>query len=152
MTYLSPNSLQARDIASVLHPQTHAGRHLETGPTVMTHGDGIFIHDDEGKPYLDAGAGLWCCSLGYSNKRLGAVAAEAMGKLGYYQIFRHASHGPAIERKSPESPRPIGGARFPLKRLGAAERKPFLLRAVSVAIAGMASCEALEPFLWWGFR
>jgi 4-aminobutyrate--pyruvate transaminase len=63
----------------------------------MTHGDGIFIHDDEGKPYLDAGAGLWCASLGYSNKRLGAVAAEAMGRLGYYQIFRHASHGPAID-------------------------------------------------------
>ena len=97
MTYLAPNSPQARDIASVLHPQTHAGRHLDAGPTVMTHGDGIFIHDDEGNAYLDAGAGLWCCSLGYSNKRLGAVAAQAMETLGYYQIFRHASHGPAID-------------------------------------------------------
>jgi 4-aminobutyrate---pyruvate transaminase len=91
------NSPHARDIASVLHPQTHAGRHLELGPNLMTHADGIFIYDDEGRSYLDAGAGLWCASLGYSNKRLAAVAAEAMGRLGYYQIFRHASHGPAID-------------------------------------------------------
>jgi len=97
MTRFAGNSAHARDIASVLHPQTHAGRHLESGPTIMTHGDGIFIHDDEGRAYLDAGAGLWCASLGYSNKRLAKVAAEAMGRLGYYQIFRHASHGPAID-------------------------------------------------------
>jgi len=97
MTRFAGNSAHARDIASVLHPQTHAGRHLESGPTIMTHGDGIFIHDDEGRAYLDAGAGLWCASLGYSNKRLAQVAAEAMGRLGYYQIFRHASHGPAID-------------------------------------------------------
>ena len=97
MTHFSANSPHARDIASVLHPQTHAGRHLETGPTIMSHGEGIFIHDDEGKEYLDAGAGLWCASLGFSNKRLAKVAEQAMGRLGYYQIFRHASHGPAID-------------------------------------------------------
>jgi len=97
MTHFSANSPQARDIASVLHPQTHARRHLELGPTVMTHGEGVFIHDDEGNAFLDAGAGLWCASLGFSNKRLAKVAYEAMSKLGYYQIFRHASHGPAID-------------------------------------------------------
>ena len=97
MTRFSANSAHARDIASVLHPQTHAGRHQEVGPTVMSHGDGIFIHDDEGHAYLDAGAGLWCASLGFSNQRLAKVAADAMSRLGYYQIFRHASHGPAID-------------------------------------------------------
>ena len=97
MTHFAPNSPRARDIASVLHPQTNAGRHLETGPTIMSHGTGIFIHDDEGHSYLDAGAGLWCASLGYSSKRLAKVAADAMSQLGYYQIFRHASHGPAID-------------------------------------------------------
>jgi 4-aminobutyrate--pyruvate transaminase len=33
----------------------------------------------------------------YSNQRLAKVAYEAMCKLGYYQIFRNASHGPAID-------------------------------------------------------
>jgi 4-aminobutyrate--pyruvate transaminase len=97
MTHFTANSPHARDIASVLHPQTHAGKHLETGPTIMTHAEGIFVHDDSGNAFLDAGAGLWCASLGYSNERLAKVAYEAMKTLGYYQIFRHASHGPAID-------------------------------------------------------
>ena len=97
MNHIPPNSPHARDIASVLHPQTNARRHLEVGPTIMTGARGIFVEDDAGNSYLDAGAGLWCCSLGYNNERLAKTAYEAMRTLGYYQIFRHASHGPAID-------------------------------------------------------
>ena len=97
MNHIPPNSPHARDIASVLHPQTNARRHLEVGPTIMTGARGIFVEDDAGNLYLDAGAGLWCCSLGYNNERLAKTAYEAMRTLGYYQIFRHASHGPAID-------------------------------------------------------
>ncbi|MCA3419479.1 MAG: aminotransferase class III-fold pyridoxal phosphate-dependent enzyme [Roseomonas sp.] len=97
MNHFTANSPHARDIASVLHPQTNARRHLEVGPTIMTGARGIFVEDDAGNSYLDAGAGLWCCSLGYNNERLAKVAYEAMRTLGYYQIFRHASHGPAID-------------------------------------------------------
>lgn len=97
MTHFSANSPHARDIASVLHPQTHARKHAELGPTIMTGAEGIFVRDDSGKLFLDAGAGLWCASLGYTNERLAKVAHEAMTTLGYYQIFRHASHGPAID-------------------------------------------------------
>ena len=35
--------------------------------------------------------------LGYNSKQLAKVAADAMSQLGYYQIFRHAPHGPAID-------------------------------------------------------
>ena len=63
----------------------------------MTHGQGVFIHDDAGNAFLDAGAGLWCASLGYANERLARTAYEAMRTLGYYQLFRHASHPAAIE-------------------------------------------------------
>src|SRR5215213_3347519 len=97
MNHFTANSPHARDVASVLHPQTHARTHLEVGPTIMTGARGIFVEDDAGNSYLDAGAGLWCCSLGYNNERLAKVAYEAMRTLGYYQIFRHASHGPAID-------------------------------------------------------
>jgi 4-aminobutyrate---pyruvate transaminase len=93
----APNSLQARDIASVLHPQTNARKHVEHGPTVMTHAEGVFVRDDNGQSYLDAGAGLWCASLGYSSERLARTAYEAMKSFGYYPIFRHATHGPAID-------------------------------------------------------
>ena len=80
MTYLAPNSVQARDIASIVHPQTNLVRHLEDGPFVVGGGDGCFITDDNGKRYLDAAAGLWCASLGYASERLARVAYEQMRK------------------------------------------------------------------------
>lgn len=46
---------------------------------------------------MDAAAGLWCASLGFSNERLAETAKQAMRKLGYYQIFRHASNEAAID-------------------------------------------------------
>ncbi|TDR92954.1 aminotransferase [Enterovirga rhinocerotis] len=86
-----------RDKASVLHPQTNLLKHLETGPTVITHGDGVYVTDDAGNRYLDSGAGLWCAALGYQNERVARVAHDAMTQLAYFPIFRHQSHGPAID-------------------------------------------------------
>lgn len=90
-------SYRERDIASVLHPQTNALKHLSVGPTIITGSNGVFVTDDTGKQYLDSGAGLWCASLGYHNERLAKVAYKAMSELGYFQIFRHASHKAAID-------------------------------------------------------
>ena len=75
MTYVAPNSIQARDIASLVHPQTNLARHLEQGPQVFDRGEGIYVWDDSGQKFLDAAAGLWCASLGYANERLAKVAA-----------------------------------------------------------------------------
>lgn len=91
------NSPHARDIASVLHPQTNLRKHLEVGPSIITGSDGIWVTDFSGKRYMDATAALWCASLGFKSERLAKVAYEAMRTLGYYQIFRHASHEPAID-------------------------------------------------------
>ncbi len=97
MTYVSPNSLQARDIASLVHPQTNLVKHLADGPQVIERGQGIYIWDDSGQQFLDAAAGLWCASLGYANERLAKVAYEQMRKLGYYHLYRGTSNEPGIE-------------------------------------------------------
>ncbi len=94
---MKPNSLAARDIASVLHPQTNLKKHLDVGPNIITGADGVHIFDDSGNRFLDSGAGLWCTALGYNSERIAKVAYDAMKELAYYQIFRHASHTPAIE-------------------------------------------------------
>ena len=86
-----------RDKAAVLHPQTNLLKHLQTGPTVITGADGVFVLDDSGKRYLDSGAGLWCSSLGYQNERVARVAYKALQELAYVPIFRGQSHGPAID-------------------------------------------------------
>jgi 4-aminobutyrate--pyruvate transaminase len=92
-----PNSIQARDIASIVHPQTNLALHETIGPVVMECGEGIYIYDDSGTRYLDAAAGLWCASLGYANERLAKVAYEQMRRMGYYHMYRHTSHAVGVE-------------------------------------------------------
>ena len=92
-----PNSMHARDIASLVHPQTDLKNHLQNGPTIIEKAQGIYVYDDEGKKYLEGAAGLWSASLGFGVERLAKVAYEQMRSLGYYQIYRSHSHGPAIE-------------------------------------------------------
>ena len=97
MTTIFANSAHARDIAAVLHPQTNARRHLEIGPQIISRGHGIYVYDDSGRAFMEGAAGLWCASLGFSNERLAETAKQAMLKLGYYQIFRHASNEATID-------------------------------------------------------
>jgi len=97
MTHLAPNSPHARDVASVLHPYTHARKHLEIGPTVFSRGSGISILDDTGRAYMEGASALWCASLGFGNERLARVAYETMRNIGYYHIFRGASNEHAID-------------------------------------------------------
>jgi len=92
MTFM-PNSPEARDIASYIHPQTNPRTHQETGPSIIAKGDGIWVEDSEGKRALDASAGLWCASLGFAaNERLARVAYDQMRRLGYYQTYRSVSN------------------------------------------------------------
>ncbi|MDA8051365.1 MAG: aminotransferase [Rhodospirillales bacterium] len=96
MTYAAPNSLQARDIASLIHPQTDLLRHREQGPEVIARGAGISVTDDAGHDFLDAAAGLWCASLGYANERLARVAYEQMRRLGYYHLYRGTTNETSV--------------------------------------------------------
>ncbi|MDE2515022.1 MAG: aminotransferase class III-fold pyridoxal phosphate-dependent enzyme [Rhodospirillales bacterium] len=97
MTHLAANSVQARDVASIVHPQTNLALHLEQGPAVFTKGEGIYVTDDAGTRFLDAAAGLWCASLGYANERLARVAYEQMRTLGYYHLYRHTTNEPGVD-------------------------------------------------------
>jgi len=92
-----PNSFAARDVASVLHPYTNLKTHQVDGPFVVTRGDGIYVYDDDGKPYIEAMSGLWCTALGFSNERLVETAASAMRDLPFYHGFNGKSHPAAIE-------------------------------------------------------
>ncbi len=97
MTPPRANSAAARDIAYALHPYTDLRTHLDVGPLVITRGHGVRVWDDSGKGYIDAVAGLWCASLGFSNERLVEAAARQMRTLPFYHSFAAKSHEPMIE-------------------------------------------------------
>jgi 4-aminobutyrate--pyruvate transaminase len=92
-----PNSIHAREIASIVQPQTNLAKHREVGPMVITHSEGARIFDDGGKDYIESVAGLWCASLGFGVERLAKVAYEQMRTLGYYHTYRHRSNQPNVD-------------------------------------------------------
>src|SRR6185437_4332227 len=86
-----------RDIATAIHPYTNLKAHETEGPLVITGGEGIFVRDENGKSYLEGLAGLWCCSLGFSERRLAEAAYRQMLKLPYYHTFAHKATDIGIE-------------------------------------------------------
>jgi 4-aminobutyrate--pyruvate transaminase len=88
---------QARDVEALIHPYTNLARHREVGPLILERGRGIRVFDNRGRDYIDAMAGLWCVSLGYSEERLIEAAAKQMRELPYSHIFAGRSHEPGIE-------------------------------------------------------
>ncbi len=94
---MNPNSPHARDIASHLHPYTNLAAHAEKGPHIFNRGEGVYVYDDDGKKYIEGLAGLWCASLGFSEKRLVEAATKQMEALPFYHNFAHKAVEPAIE-------------------------------------------------------
>jgi 4-aminobutyrate--pyruvate transaminase len=92
-----PNSTAARDVASVFHPYTDVRAHEANGPTIISRGQGVYVHDEAGKPYIDVVAGLWCASLGFSNERLVKAAEAQMRALPFYHSFASKTHNRMIE-------------------------------------------------------
>ncbi len=90
-------SLAAKDIAYNLHPYTDLLTHEQSGPLIMTRGQGIYLWDSEDKPYIDGFAGLWCTSLGFSEKRLIEAATRQLETLPFSHTFAHRSTIPVIE-------------------------------------------------------
>ena len=89
--------LKARDVATTIHPYTNLKAHQADGPLVITEGDGIYVIDENGKRYIEGLAGLWCASLGFSEKRLAEAAYRQMLKLPYYHTFASKATDTGIE-------------------------------------------------------
>lgn len=77
----------ARDVAFHIHSQTNPDDLRQRGPLVVSHGEGIRVFDQSGKAYIDAMAGLWSATLGFTNPRLAAAAQRQYEKLGFYHTF-----------------------------------------------------------------
>lgn len=93
----APNSAAARDIAYCIHPYTNLKRHRETGPLVITRGEGVRVYDDAGNAYIEGMAGLWCTALGFSEPRLADAASQAMRRLPFYHGFGGKAPAPTID-------------------------------------------------------
>jgi 4-aminobutyrate--pyruvate transaminase len=88
---------QQRDVASLVHPYTEVAGFRDTGPTIITRGEGIRVFDNQGRSYIEGMAGLWCTALGYGNAELIEAAREQLERLSFAHLFGSKSHDPAIQ-------------------------------------------------------
>lgn len=91
----TPN--HARDVACHVHPATDLAQLAEKGPHVFSRGEGIYVFDEAGKRYIEGLSGLWCASLGFSEKRLVEAARKQMEILPFYHNFACKAVQPAID-------------------------------------------------------
>ncbi len=89
-----------RDLAFHLHPSTNLRLVQTEGPLVITRGEGVYVYDDEGRRYLEGMSGLWCASLGFSERRLAEAAYRQMLELPFYHAF--AGKVPAVSTQLAE--------------------------------------------------
>lgn len=90
-------TLEARDVASLLHPYTNAFEHIERGPLIITRGHGVYVTDAHGRDYIEGISGLWCVSLGFGEAELIDAAVRQMHKLPFYHPAMHRSVDVVIE-------------------------------------------------------
>ena len=111
---LSTQEIQRLDSAHFLHPFTDFKALAAKGARVMTHAEGVYVWDSEGKKIFDGMSGLWCVNVGYGRQELADAAAQQMMTLPYYNAFFQTTNVPAVKlaHKLSQLATPIGERRF----------------------------------------
>lgn len=88
---------QALDSQHHLHPFTDTAALNDRGAIVIEKAAGVYLHDTEGKRYLDGMSGLWCVNVGYGRDAIAEAASRQMRELPYANLFFQTTHQPAVE-------------------------------------------------------
>jgi len=88
---------QALDAAHHVHPFSDTAALNKEGVRVITHADGVYLYDSDGRKIIDGMSGLWCVQVGYGQKELAAAGCEALNTLPYYNHFFKTSNPWTIE-------------------------------------------------------
>ncbi|MEG0157329.1 MAG: adenosylmethionine--8-amino-7-oxononanoate transaminase, partial [Anaerovoracaceae bacterium] len=89
-------NLQGRDVNHVWHPCSQMKDYEEFPPIVMERGEGSYLYDQEGKPYIDIISSWWCNLLGHCNPEINQAIKEQVDQLEHV-IFADITHRPAVE-------------------------------------------------------
>ena len=88
----APQSWEARADATALYGFTDLPSVRERGAVVLTHGEGPYVVDVNGRRYLDANAGLWNMVAGWDHPGLIRAAQEQYARFpGYHAFFGRMS-------------------------------------------------------------
>ena len=82
-----PQSWEARAEAHTLYGFTDLPSLHEHGPVVLTHGEGPYVVDVDGRRYLDGNSGLWNMVAGFDHPGLAEAAKAQYDRIGGYHAF-----------------------------------------------------------------
>ena len=86
------NSWEARAEEHSLYGFTDLPSVRDRGTVVLTHGEGPYVFDTNGKRYLDANSGLWNIVAGFDHKGLAEAAKAQYDRFpGYHAFFGRMS-------------------------------------------------------------
>lgn len=104
-------------------------RHI-VDPVVIERGEGIWVWDEHGTPYIEAVAGMWCASFGFGEEELVEAAIKQLRKLPYYHSLTNKTVGPAAELAAKLAEVvPIPNAKIHLTSTGS-EANDFLIKFI----------------------
>ncbi|HWP10964.1 MAG TPA: adenosylmethionine--8-amino-7-oxononanoate transaminase [Ramlibacter sp.] len=89
-------SLAARSLRSVWHPCTQMKLHEEEPPVAIARGEGAWLHDVEGKRYLDGISSWWVNLFGHSHPHIKAALADQLERLDHVMLAGF-THAPVVE-------------------------------------------------------
>jgi 4-aminobutyrate---pyruvate transaminase len=126
------SALAASDTEHLIHGYTNLVRHRAAGPRIIVRGEGVHVIDAEGRRYLEAAAGMWCASFGFSEEALIEAAIRQFRELPYYHTLTAQSVVPSIRLA---------------ERLAA--MVPIPQSHVYLTVSGSEANDFLVKFLWY---
>ncbi|MDA7964309.1 aminotransferase class III-fold pyridoxal phosphate-dependent enzyme [Ruegeria sp.] len=91
MTDHSNVSLADLDRETLFHPVSSIQDVATNGPKIFNSAAGIELTRQDGRTFLDMGAGLWCVNVGYGRTELVDAGAKALKELSFQHLFGGAS-------------------------------------------------------------
>ncbi len=93
----TPTALRARDARHHIHPFSDMASLNAEGTRIITHADGVWLTDVDGKTYLDAFSGLWNVAVGYGRREIADAVHAQMLQLPFYNSLFKSTTLPTIE-------------------------------------------------------
>ncbi|MBK7663871.1 MAG: adenosylmethionine--8-amino-7-oxononanoate transaminase [Sterolibacteriaceae bacterium] len=88
--------LLARSLNAVWHPCTQMKQHESLPLVPIARGEGCWLHDFDGRRYLDAVSSWWVNLFGHCNSRINAALIDQLGRLEHVMLAGF-THSPVIE-------------------------------------------------------
>ena len=112
-----------RSLAAVWHPCTQMKSHERFPLVPVSRAEGVWLHDFDGRRYLDAVSSWWVNLFGHAHPAIDAAVRDQVGRLEHVMIagFTHAPVVELAERLSKIAPGKLGHAFFASDGASAAE-------------------------------